>query len=74
MAHHDNGALKVQQEVLQPVDGVDVQVVGGLVQQEDVGVPEQGLCQQDLHLQAAVHVLHDIVVHGHGQPQALEDA
>ena len=72
--HHDDGAGEVQQEVLQPVDGVDVQVVGGLVHHQDVRVAEQGLSQQHLHLQTAVHVLHHVVVHGHGNAQALEDA
>ena len=40
MADHDDGAVKVQQEVLQPVDGVDVQVVGGLVHHQDVRIAE----------------------------------
>ena len=34
MADHDDGAGEIQQEVLQPVHRVDVQVVGGLVQQQ----------------------------------------
>ena len=73
MADHDDGALEVQQKVLQPVDGVDVQVVGGLVQQQDIRIAEQRLGQQHLHLQPAVHVLHHVIVHGHRDAQALED-
>ena len=63
--HHDDGALEVQQEVLQPVDGLNVQVVGGLVQQDDVRLAEQGLGQQHLHLflggQAGHVAVEDIV-------------
>ncbi len=74
MGDHDDGALKVQEEVLQPVGGGDVQVVGGLVHHEDVGVSEEGLGQQDLHLQPRVHVGHESVVEGGGDAQPLEDA
>ena len=74
MAHHDHGALKVQQEVLQPVDGVDVQVVGGLVQQQDVRIAEQGLGQQHLHLQPGIQGGHGALVVLGAHAQALEDA
>ena len=74
MADHDDGTLKVQQEVLQPVDGVDVQVVGGLVQQQDVGITEQGLSQQHLHLQPGVQSLHGGLVELGAHTQTLKDA
>ena len=64
VADHDDGALEVQQKVLQPVDGVDVQVVGGLVQQQDVRVAEQRLGQQHLHLRPGRPAfVHHVVVH-----------
>ncbi|MNH15483.1 hypothetical protein D3C79_750970 [compost metagenome] len=34
----DDGAAKILEELFQPVDGVDVQVVGRLVQQQQIGV------------------------------------
>ena len=49
----EEGALEAQEEVLQPVDGVQVEVVGGLVQQQDVGMAGQGPGQQDAALHAA---------------------
>ncbi len=46
---HDNRVFKVDEEILQPGDGVQVKVVGGLVQQQNVRIAEQGLCQQYLN-------------------------
>ena len=59
---YDNCILKVDQEILQPGDGIQIQMVGGLVQKQDIRVAEQSLCQQDLYLQAAVQVFHERVV------------
>ena len=41
----DQRATPVLQQVLQPLDGVQVEVVGGLVEQEHIGLGHQGLCQ-----------------------------
>ena len=74
VADHNHRALKVQQEVLQPVHRVDVQVVGGLVQQQDVRIAEQGLGQQHLHLQPGVQGGHVVGMELGAHAQALEDA
>ena len=74
MGYHNHRALEVQEEVLQPVDGVDVQVVGGLVHHQQVGVAEQRLGQQHLHLETGVQGGHVVVVQLGAQPQTLEDA
>ena len=50
MGYHDDRVLKVDEELLQPGDGVQIQVVGRLVQKQDVRVAEQGLGQKDLYL------------------------
>ena len=50
MAHHKDQALAVHQKVLQPLDGLNVQMVGGLVQQNDVRLSKQRLGQQHLYL------------------------
>ena len=42
---YNEGAGEFQQKILQPGDGADIQVVGGLVQQDDVRVAEEGLGQ-----------------------------
>ena len=58
MGYHDDGVLKVDQEVLQPCDCVEVEMVGRLVEQQNVGISEQCLCQQHLHLQITVEIAH----------------
>ena len=46
----DDGAHIVHQKILQPADGSDVQMVGRLVEQDDVRLAEQRLREQDLDL------------------------
>ena len=41
----DDGAFEVHQQAFQPFDAVQVQVVGGLVQQQHLGLGDQGLGQ-----------------------------
>ena len=53
MGHDDAGhSGQVGQVVLQPGYIGNVQVIGGLVQQQDVSVPEHGPGQGELHLPA----------------------
>ena len=69
VAYHQNGAVVINEEFFQPFDAVDVQAVGGLVQQDDAGRAEQRLCQQNLYLLAlgkCVH-LHGVLLHGDAQ-------
>jgi hypothetical protein len=68
--HHR--ALVAGQEVLQPVDGFQVQVVGGLVQEQGLGIAEQGLGQQHTHLLAALELAHGTLVQVFGNAQAGE--
>jgi hypothetical protein len=42
----DEHALVAAQEALEPADRVEVEVVGGLVEQQRVGLAEQGLREQ----------------------------
>ena len=76
MAHDDDKAvvLVVQDEIFQPVDGLNVEVVRRLVEEDNVRLTEQGLRQQDLDLDAAVGVGHTVVVQLHGHTEALQDA
>ena len=48
MGYDDDCVLKADQKFLKPCDGVQVQMVGRLVEQEDVRVSEQRLCEEDL--------------------------
>ena len=58
MGDDDHGAVALVEQLFQPADGVDVQVVGGLVQQHDLGIGEQHLRQQHAQLPARRHRAH----------------
>ena len=49
----DVGKRILEQILLQPVAGFQIEVVGGLVEQQQVGLGEQQLAQGDAHLPAA---------------------
>ena len=51
MRHEDQRAAVAQQEVFQPGDRVDVEVVGRLVEEHDVGVADEPARQQDAPLE-----------------------
>ncbi len=57
----DHGRVALVQHVFQPADGVDVEVVGRLVEQQDVGIREQRLRQQHAQLPARRDVAHRAV-------------
>ena len=40
MGYYDNGILKINQEFLQPGNGIQIQVVRRLVEQKNIRVPE----------------------------------
>ena len=62
MGDHDDSIFEVDQEFLEPADGVEIQMVRRLVQQQDVRISEQRPRQQDLDLQGTVQVLHQRIV------------
>ena len=45
MGNHHQAAMEVLQQGFQPFDGFNVQVVGRLVQQQQVGLLHPSLCQ-----------------------------
>ena len=45
MRDKNDRAGVIFKELLEPVDGIDVQVIGGLIQQEHLGLPHQGARQ-----------------------------
>ena len=69
--HH--GALARVQYPFQPANGVDVEVVGGLVQQQDIRVGEQGLGQQHPQLQARGDFAHGTEVQFRADAGAQQD-
>ena len=67
------GAPVVGEEVLQPLDRVDVEVVGGLVEQKEVGIGEQRAGQCDARELAAGEGEEVALEHVAGQAEALDD-
>ena len=68
--HEQQRAAVAQQELFQPGDGVDVEVVGRLVQQQDVGVAHQAARQQH----AALHPGGEALEIGRGvEPHPRDD-
>ena len=68
MADDDHGAVVLVEHAFEPADGVDVQVIGRLVKQQDVGLGKQGLGEQYAQFEAGSDFAHGGVV------QALVDA
>ena len=52
MRHHDDGAGIVAQMVLEPGDALGIEMVGRLVEQENVGLGEQQLAERHAALLA----------------------
>ena len=73
MRDDNHRAVAVVQRLLQPANGVDVQVVGRFVEQQDVRVREQRLRQQDAQLPARGDFAHRAVMlfnrNAHAQQQ-----
>ena len=72
MADHDDNGAAVHQKIFQPFGAFHVQTVGGLVQQNDGRMAEQGLRQQDLHLLPAIQRAHLGLMQLRGDADAVE--
>ena len=68
----DEGAVVVLEEVLEPVDGFEIEVVGGLVEEQGLGLAEEGLGEQDADLLAALEFAHAALVDGLGDVETVE--
>ena len=62
----------VGQEALEPADGVEVEVVGRLVEQQDVGAAEEHLRDEDAQLVAGRQGAHRVLVALGREPEAHE--
>ena len=62
MRDHHQRSLVLQEKVFQPVDGVEVQRVGRLVEQQRSRLSEQRLGEQHADLVSAGDFAHDLVV------------
>ncbi len=61
MGYNDDCALVICQKILQPCNRMNIQMVGRLVQQHNIRLAKQCLCQQDLDLFCVRAVLHAAV-------------
>ena len=53
VGHHEKNLLELFQVLLEPYDGLDIQVICGFVQQEQRRVGEQCLCKRNTHTPTA---------------------
>ena len=58
--------------ILQPMDGIEVEVVGGLVEQQRRRIAEEGLRQQHAHFLAALQLAHFAFVQRGFDAQAIQ--
>ena len=61
MGNHNDRSEIFRKEVFQPCNGINVQMVGRFVHENDVRIAEQCLCEQDFHLFVTGEVAHGLV-------------
>ena len=69
---HDHHAVVLVKKSLQPVDGIQVEVVRWFVEQQSLGMPKQGLRQQHADFLSALQFAHLAFVSFIGNVQALQ--
>ena len=73
MRDEDEGVGVVVEIVLEPVAGFEIEVVGGLVEQQEVGLLQQELGEGDAHLPAAGEFFGVALPVFLGEAEAAED-
>ncbi|CDD62200.1 uncharacterized protein BN684_02026 [Clostridium sp. CAG:505] len=73
VGYDNNGIFKVHQEAFQPFDSMQVQMVGRFVQQQDVRIAEERLCQQDFHLLGTCQFFHFYIMEFVGNTQTIQE-
>ena len=53
MGDHDQLVFPVSEELAQPADGKNIEIVGGFIEQKKVRFAQQHLCQSQPHLESA---------------------
>mmetsp|Transcript_5424 Transcript_5424/g.10351 ORF Transcript_5424/g.10351 Transcript_5424/m.10351 type:complete len:318 (-) Transcript_5424:233-1186(-) len=71
--HNDERLLPALQVLLQPEHGAQVEMVGGLVQQQQRGLDEERARERDAHAPAAGEGLGRPCLHRGGEAQAMQD-
>ncbi len=68
----DHRVGKAEEELFQPGDGIQIEMVGRLIEQQDIGVAEKGLSQQHPHLVPGLQFLHVFVAQRLGDAEPVE--
>ena len=58
MRNDDHGGIAFVQHIFQPANRIDVEVIGRFVQQQNIRIGKQGLCEQDPQLPARCNGTH----------------
>ena len=58
VAYYEHRVLEFREVILEPCHGLEVEVVGGLVEQQIVGIAEKRLCKEHTNLLATREVAH----------------
>ena len=73
MADHDHGARIIRQMILEPQRAFEIEIVGGLVQQQKVGRRKQRRRERDAHAPAAGKFRTGPGLIGGGKSETAED-
>ena len=73
VAHEQHGSVVAREELLEPLNALEVEVVRGLVEQQQVGVAQEELGEGYAHLPAAREVLCGFVEVVDGESEAAQD-
>jgi hypothetical protein len=73
VGNDDHEVFEVGEEVGEPSNRLGVQVVGRLIEQQHVGIAEEGLRKQHLHLLRAAKFLHAHVMEGFADAHVAEE-
>lgn len=60
MGYNNNRILKVDQELLEPSNRIEIQMVGWLIQKQNIRVAKQSLCQKDFDFQITIKLAHHL--------------
>jgi hypothetical protein len=70
VADDQDRLVRFQQKILQPLGGVDVEMVGGFVQQHQIRLGEEELREQETILLSSGQRFQPLLITGHGEPKA----
>ncbi len=73
VADDQDGSLVAGNEAAEPLNALEVEVVGGLVEEQQIGMAEEELGERDPHLPSARELGAGLIEVRDGKPEARED-